>query len=193
MKKTLVFATGNAHKLSEVRKLLPQYRIPGLKDLQITEDIPEDGDTAEANAVQKTDYIKKHYGYDAFSDDTVLEVEALNGEPGVYSARYAGEPPNPEANIDKLLRKLEKHENRNAHFKTVISLNMNGKQMLFEGICKGHILRERHGDGGFGYDAIFQPEGYDISFAQMSADEKNSISHRGKAVRQLVEYLNSIQ
>ncbi len=186
----LVFATGNAHKLEEVRALLPDYQVAGLREMGITEEIPETSPTAEGNARQKADYVLQKTGLDAFADDTVLEVDALGGAPGVLSARFAGEPPDPESNIDKLLSLLENVDDRRARFRTVIALNFQGDTYLFEGICRGEILRERRGEGGFGYDAVFRPEGYDKSFAEMTPAGKNAISHRGKAVRKLVRFLN---
>ena len=187
----LVFATNNLNKLKEVQSLIPQHiKLLSLSDIACNEDIPETQVTIEGNAIQKAEYLKKHYGYDCFADDTGLEVEALDGEPGVYSARYAGEQRNAEDNMEKLLDNLKKHPNRNAQFKTVIALHLNGTLHTFTGICKGVIATEKHGEGGFGYDPIFQAKGHERTFAEISLEEKNKIGHRGKAVRQLVEFLS---
>jgi XTP/dITP diphosphohydrolase len=187
---TLVFATGNPHKISEVEALLgEQYEIKSLKDIGCEEDIPETSPTIEGNALQKARYVVEHYGFDCFSEDTGLEVTALNGEPGVYSARYAGAGKDPEANIDLLLKKLEGTENREARFRTVIALIQNGEEHTFEGIVKGRITRNRQGKGGFGYDPVFIPEGYERSFAEMSRSEKNAVSHRGRAIRKFLAFL----
>ena len=186
----LVFATNNQHKVEEVQnKLDGLCKIHTLKEYGCTDDIPEDHDTLEGNASQKSHYLHDKYGCDCFSDDTGLEVEALDGEPGVYSARYAGESKNPEANMQKLLKKLAGHENRRARFRTIISLILNGKEYFFEGIVNGEILTEKHGKEGFGYDPIFRPDGFDRSFAELSMDEKNKISHRGRAVEKLFDFL----
>lgn len=195
MMKKIVFATNNAHKLQELRQMLgDRYEILGLADIGCHEDIPETADTIEGNAQMKAEYVKEHYGYDCFSDDTCLEIDALNGEPGVYSARYAGPGHDSEANIDKVLKKLDGVTDRTARFRTAITLLQGDEMHLFEGKVEGIILTERHGEGGFGYDSIFQPvEGDGSTFAQMSPQEKNSISHRGRAVARLVEYLNSQQ
>ncbi|AOW19423.1 non-canonical purine NTP diphosphatase [Urechidicola croceus] len=187
----IVFATNNANKLEEVKAMLPSYEIVGLKDIGCFEDIPETADTLEGNAKIKADYITTHYGLDCFADDTGLEVEALNGAPGVYSARYAGEPSNAEKNIEKLLIELKNEYNRNAQFTTVIVLNLKGIQYIFKGMCEGEILTQKHGKKGFGYDPVFKPNGYITSFAQMTMDEKGAISHRGKAVKKLIAFLNS--
>ncbi len=194
MNKTkIVFATNNANKLKEVQAMLPEsIEILSLKDISCLEDIPETSETIEGNSILKADYVSKNYSFDCFADDTGLEIESLNGEPGVYSARYAGEPADSERNMDKVLANLQGKENRKAHFKTVVCLNLNGKQHLFEGICKGTILEERKGGKGFGYDPIFQPEGYTKSFAEMTLEEKAEISHRGIAVRKLITFLNQI-
>ena len=187
----LVFATNNLNKLKEVQSLIPQYiELLTLADIGCFEDVPETQDTIEGNAIQKAEFIKEHYGYDCFADDTGLEVEALNGAPGVFSARYAGEQRNSEDNIQKILENLENKSNRNAAFKTVIALELCGKQHLFTGVCKGEITRNKVGDQGFGYDPIFKAEGYDQTFAEIALDEKNRIGHRGKAIRLLVEFLN---
>ena len=190
--KKIVFATNNAHKLQELRQILGnQYEILGLADIGCHEDIPETADTIEGNACMKAEYVKQHYGYDCFSDDTGLEIDALNGEPGVLSARYAGPGHDSEANIEKVLKKLDGVTERTARFRTAIALLQGDEMHLFEGQVEGVILTERHGTGGFGYDSIFQPvEGDGSTFAQMSPQDKNSISHRGRAVAKLVEFLN---
>ena len=194
--KKIVFATNNAHKLQELRQMLGDcYEVLALADIGCHEDIPETADTIEGNARMKAEYVKEHYGYDCFSDDTGLEIDALGGEPGVYSARYAGPGHDSEANIDKVLTKLQDvpMEKRTARFRTAIVL-LQGEEHLFEGQVEGIILTERHGTGGFGYDSIFQPvEGDGSTFAQMSPEQKNSISHRGRAVARLVEFLNDQQ
>ncbi len=186
----LVFATNNQHKLMEVRAMLTNFEIVGLADINCFEDIPETADTLEGNAILKANFITEKYGLDCFADDTGLEVEALNKEPGVYSARYAGEENNSEANMNKLLNNLKGNPHRKAQFKTVIALNIQGKQFIFEGICKGTILTEKKGERGFGYDPIFMPDGYKTSFAEMAMAEKGIISHRGKAIEKLVIFLN---
>ena len=187
----LVFATNNLNKLKEVQSLIPNnIKLLSLTDIGCVEDVPETQDTIEGNAIQKAAYIKEHYGYDCFADDTGLIVEALNGEPGVYSARYAGEQRSSEDNIQKILKNLKNVSNRNAQFKTVIALQFQGKQHLFTGICKGEITLAKAGDQGFGYDPIFKAEGYDKTFAEISLQEKNQIGHRGKAVQLLVQFLN---
>ncbi len=190
--KKIVFATNNAHKLQELRQILGnQYEILGLADIGCHEDIPETADTIEGNARMKAEYVKQHYGYDCFSDDTGLEIDALNGEPGVLSARYAGPGHDSEANIEKVLKKLDGVTERTSRFRTAIALLQGDEMHLFEGQVEGVILTERHGTGGFGYDSIFQPvEGDGSTFAQMSSQDKNSISHRGRAVAKLVEFLN---
>ena len=185
----IVFATNNQHKLKEVRSLLPSFEIVGLKDIGCFEDIPETATTLEGNAQIKADYITQKYGLNCFADDTGLEVTALNNEPGVYSARYAGEPANSENNMDKLLSELENKENRTAQFRTVIALNIDTKKSVFEGICKGSISKERQGTEGFGYDPIFIPENHTTSFAEMSMEAKGEISHRGRAIRKLITFL----
>lgn len=186
----LVFATNNKHKLEEVQAMLTNFEIVSLADINCFEDIPETADTLEGNAILKANFITEKYGFDCFADDTGLEVEALNKEPGVYSARYAGENNNAEANMNKLLKNLENNKNRKALFKTAIALNIQGKQFIFEGICKGTILTEKRGESGFGYDPIFMPEGFKTSFAEMNLAEKGKISHRGKAIKKLVTFLN---
>ncbi|MFD2824081.1 non-canonical purine NTP diphosphatase [Lacinutrix iliipiscaria] len=187
----LVFATNNLNKLKEVQSLIPKHiKLLSLKDIGCFEDVPETQNTIEGNAIQKVEYIKTHYGYDGFADDTGLEVEALNGEPGVFSARYAGEQRDANDNMDKLLDNLSTKSDRQAHFKTVIALHLNGNTKCFTGICKGKITRDKHGEKGFGYDPIFQATGYTKTFAEISLEEKNKIGHRGKAVRQLIAFLN---
>ena len=186
----LVFATNNAHKLRELGEILKgEFTLFSLNDISCTDDIPETGDTLEANASQKSRYIWDRYQLDCFSDDTGLEIAALNNEPGVHSARYAGEGRNSEDNIEKVLSKLSGENNRKACFRCVISLIIRGNEYLFEGQVDGEILPERKGISGFGYDPIFLPDGYTQSFAEMNADLKNSISHRGRAVQKLVRFL----
>ena len=189
----LVFATNNAHKLEEVRQILgDRFKVLSLNDINCHEDIPETADTFQGNALQKARYVKEHYGYDCFADDTGLEVTALNGAPGVHSARYAGNHDS-EANMTKLLAELKEKTDRSAQFRTVIALLLNGQEVLFEGIVKGTIATERHyGDGGFGYDPLFIPEGYTETFSQMTSESKNLISHRGRAVRKLADYLKKL-
>ncbi len=190
----LIFATHNQHKLKEVQALLPtSIQLLSLTDIDCTQEIPETESTLEGNAKLKADYITKQYGYDCFADDTGLEVEALNGAPGVYSARYAGLDNNAEANMQKLLKSLHDKTNRKAQFRTVIALNLKGKQYLFEGICKGEILTQKQGEKGFGYDPIFKPEGFEKSFAEMTLEKKSMISHRGRAVGELVSFLSSLR
>ena len=189
----LVFATNNKHKLEEIQAIVgDHFRLLSLHDISCNEEIPEEQDTLEGNASQKAFFIYNKYGYNCFADDTGLEIEALNGEPGVFSARYAGEAKNPEANIDKVLGKLAKIKNRKARFRTVISLVINGTETQFEGIVDGEILNERQGNSGFGYDPVFLPEGFSQSFAEMSLLEKNRISHRGRAVAKLAAFLKSL-
>ena len=186
----LVFATNNKHKLEEVKAILgKRIEILSLNDIDCHDDIPETADTLEGNALIKARYIHEKFGVDCFADDTGLEVESLGGEPGVYSARYAGEECNPEANMYKLLQKLTGKNNRNAQFRTVIALIIKGEEKLFNGIVKGSISNEKMGDAGFGYDPIFIPEGFSESFAQMTSDIKNSISHRYRATEELSNYL----
>jgi len=190
----LIFATHNQHKLKEVQTLLPtSIQLLSLTDINCTQEIPETANTLEGNAKLKADYITKHYSYDCFADDTGLEVEALNGAPGVYSARYAGLDNNAEANMQKLLTNLKGRTNRKAQFRAVIVINLNGKQYFFEGICKGEILTQKQGEKGFGYDPIFKPEGFEKSFAEMTLEEKSVISHRGRAVGALVSFLSSLR
>lgn len=193
--KKIVFATNNPHKLQELRQMLgDRYEILGLDDIGCHEDIPETGDFIEENAQIKARYVKEHYGFDCFSDDTGLEIDAMNGEPGVRSARFAGPGHNSEANIDKVLFRMLGVTERTARFRTAIALLQGNEMHMFEGKVEGVILTERRGQGGFGYDSIFQPlEGDGSTFAQMSPEEKNRISHRGRAVARLVEFLNSQQ
>ena len=187
----IVFATNNQHKLKEVRSLLPSFEIVGLKDIGCFEDIPETATTLEGNAQIKADYVTQKYGLNCFADDTGLEVTSLNNAPGVYSARYAGEPSNSENNMSKLLSELKIKKDRKAQFRTVIALNIGSKKTRFEGVCKGSISIEKQGTEGFGYDPIFIPENHSTSFAQMTMEEKGKISHRGKAIEQLTSYLNT--
>lgn len=186
----LVFASNNKNKILEIRHQLPDdIELLSLEDIGCFEDIPETADTIEGNAILKADYVTRNYGYNCFADDTGLEVEALNAEPGVYSARYAGEQKDANDNMDKLLTNLKGSENRNARFKTVIALNLNNEQHLFTGIVEGEITHEKAGDKGFGYDPIFKPVGLTLTFAQLSLDEKALLSHRGRAVAQLIHFL----
>ncbi|MDR0836305.1 MAG: non-canonical purine NTP diphosphatase [Tannerella sp.] len=188
--KTIVFATNNSHKLEEVRNILSgKINVVSLRDIQCFDEIPETSDTLEGNALQKARYVKENYAYDCFSDDTGLEVEALNNEPGVRSARYAGEAHDSNANVEKLLQTLGDTENRKARFRTVIALIYEGREYFFEGIINGRIIKERRGCSGFGYDPVFVPEGYDKTFAELDMDEKNSISHRAIATQKLSEWL----
>lgn len=185
----LVFATNNQHKLKEVQAMLTNFKIVSLAEINFFGEIPETAATLEGNAILKANYITKKYGLNCFADDTGLEVEALNNEPGVFSARYAGNENCSEKNMNKLLFELDNKTNRNAQFRTAIALNIHKKQYLFEGICKGKILKNKQGESGFGYDPIFKPKGYKKSFAEMDMEEKSTISHRGKAIEQLVEFL----
>ena len=190
MKKKLVVATNNAHKLEEISAILGnEMELLSLKDIHCNADIPETADTLEGNARQKAMYIHENYGMNCFADDTGLEVEVLNGAPGEFSARYAGDGHDSEANMQKLLKELEGKENRKAQFRTAICLIMEGKEYLFEGIVKGHIIEEKRGGAGFGYDPIFVPEGYDQTFAELGNDVKNTISHRARAVEKLCTFL----
>ena len=194
MKRIFVFATNKAHKLEEVTAILGnRIELLSLKDIHCHVDIPETADTLEGNALLKAQYIFENYQMDCFADDTGLEVEALNGEPGVYSARYAGDGHNAEANMLKLLQNMEGIENRKAQFRTAFALIINGKEHLFEGIIKGEIIKTRRGNSGFGYDPIFVPEGYSQTFAEMGNELKNKISHRAIATNKLCKFLNSIQ
>ncbi|MCL3780362.1 non-canonical purine NTP diphosphatase [Prolixibacteraceae bacterium JC049] len=188
----LVFATNNAHKLEELKKMLgTPFELLSLKDIDFLEEIPEDQDTLEGNASQKSHYLYNRATLNCFADDTGLEVEALNNEPGVYSARYAGPQRNAEDNMNMVLEKMAEIKNRNARFRTVISLIIDGEEFQFEGVVEGEILTERQGAEGFGYDPIFKPHGYNQSFAEMDMQQKNAISHRGRAVQKLVEFLKA--
>jgi XTP/dITP diphosphohydrolase len=187
----LVFATNNKHKIREISDLLgDDVKILGLSDFNITGDIPEEAETLEENALYKARYVHDRTGMNVFADDTGLEVTALGGAPGVYSARYAGESKSFDDNIDKLLAELQGKEDRSARFRTVIALILDGKEYLFEGIIEGEIISERRGDGGFGYDPVFIARGYDRTFAEIPLREKNSISHRARAMRQLITFLD---
>jgi len=186
----LVFATNNSNKLSEIRSLVPDgIEILSLKEINCNEELPETNPTLQENALQKARYVFDNYGFNCFADDTGLEIDALGGEPGVYSARYAGEDCSAEDNMKKVLEKLESEQERSANFRTVIALIIDGKEILFFGECKGSITKTKSGVEGFGYDPIFIPEGHGITFAEMSKQEKGAISHRGKAVKQLVGFL----
>lgn len=186
----LVFASNNKNKIAEIQAMLPDnIQILSLTDIGCLEDIPETADTIEGNAILKAQYVTQNYGYDCFADDSGLEVDALGGAPGVYSARYAGEQKNDGDNIDKLLMELDGILNRKANFKTVIALNYKGEQHLFTGIADGTIIREKRGSFGFGYDPVFVPVGLQNTFAEISQSEKAQISHRGKATRQLINFL----
>ncbi len=188
----LVFATNNPNKLKEVQEMLPNtIELLSLSDINSYDEIDETEMSLEGNATLKADYITQKYGYDCFADDTGLEVESLNGKPGVYSARFAGEPSNSENNMQKLLTELKNKSNRNAQFRTAVSLNINDANFIFEGVCKGAILEKKQGEKGFGYDPIFKPENHTNSFAEMSSEEKNIISHRGIAIKKLVSFLSS--
>ncbi len=187
----LVFASNNQNKIKEIQQLLPEtIQVLSLEDIGCFIDIPETADTIEGNAILKANYVTKNYGYNCFADDSGLEIDALNGEPGVYSARYAGSQRNDNDNMDLVLQKLAAETNRKANFKTVIALNLNGNQHLFTGIVDGEIIKEKIGNHGFGYDPIFVPNGYSKTFAELPMEEKSAISHRGKAVKQLISFLN---
>lgn len=189
----IVFATNNQHKLSELRRIVGgRFHILSLSDIGCHEDIPETADTLAGNALQKARYVKEHYGYDCFADDTGLMVDALGGAPGVYSARYAGPGHDSAANMKLLLENMTGRTDRTARFMTVIALILNGRELTFEGTVEGEILTAPEGDGGFGYDPVFRPEGHDVSFALMSADAKNAISHRGRATARLIQYLDQL-
>lgn len=189
----IVFATNNPNKLKEIQSLIPkEIEIISLKEIGCNEDIPETGDTLEANAFQKAHYIKDNFNYDCFADDTGLEIDELNGDPGVYSARYAGPERNANANMNKVLNELKGKKNRKAQFRTAIALILKGEEHLFEGKVEGYISKDKKGNEGFGYDPIFIPENNIRSFAQMSMQEKGAISHRGRAVKKLVTYLNNL-
>lgn len=187
----IVFATNNKHKLEEVASILEgKVEVLSLNDINCFEDIPETADTLEGNALIKARFVKEKYGYDCFADDTGLEIEALNNAPGVISARYAGEQKSAQDNMSKVLSELNGKSQRQARFRTVIALIQDGEEHLFEGIVTGEITETAFGNGGFGYDPIFRPEGYHCTFAELSASEKNSISHRGRAVRKLIDFLS---
>ena len=197
---TLVFATQNQYKIDEISDVLlkklkgtnaQQWNIIGLKDIECAEDIPETSDTIEGNALQKAMYVYERYGYQCFADDTGLEVDALNGQPGVYSARFAGPEKNFSKNIRKLLAELGDAANRKARFRTVIALVLESDRYLFEGVIEGNIIHERRGEAGFGYDPVFVPDGHEKTFAEMSLDEKNEISHRALATVKLVDFLQN--
>ena len=190
----IVFATNNQNKVYEVQLLLPKnIKILSLKDIGCTVDIPETANTLEGNAILKANYVTEHYGFDCFADDTGLLVDSLNGEPGVLSARYAGDHKNSEDNISKLLQELSTKSNRKAHFETCIALNIDHRQLLFTGIAEGEITLEKHGDSGFGYDPVFKPKGYQKTFAELPIKTKNKISHRGKAMQKLINYFKTLQ
>lgn len=189
----IVFATNNQHKLSEIRRIVgDRYRILSLNEIGCHEDIPETADTLMGNALQKARYVKEHYGYDCFADDTGLMVDALGGAPGVYSARYAGPGHDSVANMKLLLSNMEGRTDRSARFVTVIALLLGSEELTFEGKVEGEILTSPEGDGGFGYDPVFRPEGQELSFALMTPDAKNAISHRGRATAELLKYLNTL-
>jgi XTP/dITP diphosphohydrolase len=189
----LVFASNNKNKIQEIQQLVPNsIQILSLEEIGCTEDIPETADTIEGNAILKANYVTEKYGYNCFADDTGLEVETLNGAPGVYSARYAGEQKDANDNMDKLLLELKDKTNRKANFKTVIALNLNGEQNLFTGIINGKIIEEKIGTNGFGYDPIFVADGYNKTFAELTMEEKSTISHRGIAVKQLLTFLQKL-
>lgn len=194
--KTLVFATQNKHKIEEIRHVLAKIlnqdgliRITGLEAIGCHEDLPETSETLEGNALQKALYVSRHYNYDCFADDTGLEIDALDGRPGVYSARYAGLQKNFDDNIHKVLTELEKVKNRKARFRTVVALVLGPEQFIFEGRVEGKIISEKRGTGGFGYDSIFVPDGFEKTFAEMDLDEKNKISHRAEATKKLTDFL----
>lgn len=187
----LVFATHNKNKFKEIQALVPDHiELLSLQEIGCDEDIEETGDTIDANAIIKAEYVRTRYGYDCFADDTGLEVESLAGAPGVYSARYAGEKKDDAANRKKLLNQLEERDDRTARFKTVIALSLKDNENLFTGICEGSITKEERGENGFGYDPIFQPKGFDKTFAEMNLEEKSGISHRAKAFKELIDYLS---
>lgn len=189
----LVFASNNHNKIAEIKQMLPSsIELLSLEEIGCTEDIPETADTIEGNAILKANYVSEKYGFSCFADDTGLEVEALNGEPGVYSARYAGEQKKADDNMDKLLENLKDKSSRKAQFKTIIALNINNEQHLFEGIIKGDIITEKRGQKGFGYDPIFVPEGFSTTFAEMEMSDKAKLSHRGIATRKLISFLETL-
>lgn len=188
----ICFATNNSKKIEEVKAALgPNFEIVSLQDIGCLEELPETGDTLDHNAFQKARFVKTHYGVDCFADDTGLEVDALEGAPGVYSGRFAGEPRSDERNISLLLQKMEGKSDRSARFRTVIALILNGREYSFEGVAAGEILDKKVGLGGFGYDPVFKPAGFELSFAELTLAEKNAISHRGKAVRALISFLGT--
>lgn len=190
----LVFASNNKNKIAEIQQLIgDKFEIVSLQDIGCTEDIPETAETIEGNAILKARYVYDKYGLSCFADDTGLEIDALQGEPGVYSARYAGEQKNADDNMNLVLQKLANQSTRKAQFKTVIALNLNNEQYLFEGIVKGEIILEKRGSEGFGYDPIFIPENEIRTFAEMSMEEKARMSHRGRAVEKLIDFLKTIQ
>lgn len=189
----IVFASNNKNKIHEIQSMLPEnIQIVSLESIGCFEEIPETADNIEGNAILKANYITQKYGFDCFADDTGLEVDSLNGQPGVFSARYAGEQKNADDNMDKLMKELSGKPNKNAQFKTVIALNFKGKQHLFVGIASGKITSEKMGTCGFGYDPIFKPSGYEKTFAELSLEVKNEISHRGKATKLLIEFLQKV-
>jgi XTP/dITP diphosphohydrolase len=189
----IVFASNNKNKIHEIQSMLPEnIQIVSLESIGCFEEIPEIAATIDGNAILKANYITQNYGLDCFADDTGLEVDSLNGQPGVYSARYAGEQKNADDNMNRLLEELSNKSNRNAQFKTVIALNLKGNQYLFTGIASGEITSEKKGIGGFGYDPIFKPIGYEKTFAELSMEVKNEISHRGKATKLLIEFLQKV-
>jgi XTP/dITP diphosphohydrolase len=188
----ICFATNNSKKIEEVRAALgPDFEIVSLQEIGCLEELPETGETLEHNAFQKARYVKDNYGVDCFADDTGLEVAALEGAPGVYSGRFAGEPRSDERNLTLLLEKMRNHTDRQARFRTVIALILDGKEQSFEGIAEGEILEEKVGTGGFGYDPVFRPSGFDRTFAELTLEEKNLVSHRGKAVSELISFLRN--
>lgn len=190
----IVFATNNKNKIKEVQALIPDYiKLLSLEDIGCLEDVPETQPTIKGNALQKANYIKEHYKYDCFADDTGLEVTALNGDPGVFSARYAGPQRNADDNMNKVLLNLKDKKNREAQFKTVIALQLNGALKTFTGICEGSIIETKQGNHGFGYDPIFMPKGYNSTFAEIDLEVKNKIGHRGKAVTELINYLSTLK
>lgn len=189
----LVFASNNKNKIKEIQQLVPSHiKVVSLEDIGCFVDIPETATTIEGNALLKANYVTEHFGYPCFADDSGLEIDALNGEPGVYSARYAGPQRSDEDNMNKVLSLLENETNRKANFKTVIALNINGEQHQFTGIINGTIMTEKKGNNGFGYDPIFTADGYAKTFAELTLEEKSAISHRGKAVKSLISYLESL-
>lgn len=190
----IIFASNNTNKVKEIQNQVPSFiQVITLDEIGCTEDIEETGTTIEENAIIKANYITQKYGMPCFADDTGLEIEALNGEPGVYSARYAGEDKNADKNMDLVLKKMQNESNRKAQFKTVFALNINNEQHLFTGIVEGEIRKEKTGTNGFGYDPIFEPEQLGKTFAEMTLDEKNTLSHRGRAVNQLVNFLKNLK